>query len=110
MLVMGLILSVYLIVISNKFTNKIVEEMEKRRKLKEAELYSELFRASSSINELLDTFVSETLDEYKILHPEIFSVDYLSESVQEKIRSDVYIEINKKMSPALINQLNIIFN
>lgn len=107
---MGLMYLTSLIVIKNKIANFAMLEIEKRRKLKEQELYLEVFSKSSSLNELLDSYISEILDEYRVFNPQLFSGDYLSDSAQEKIAKDIIQTVKENMSPALMNQLNIVFN
>lgn len=89
---------------------QIVKELKKRRKLQEIALYSEMFRNITGIYDLLDSYIQERLNEYRIFNPDIFERGVLSNAQQAKIIKDVTVDVLYNMSPAFYSQLALVFD
>jgi len=87
-----------------------VKELKKRRKLQEIALYSEMFRNITGIYDLLDSYIQERLNEYRIFNPDIFERGVLSNAQQAKIIKDVTVDVLYNMSPAFYSQLALVFD
>lgn len=90
--------------------NQISQELKKRRRLQEVALYADMLRNTSNIYELLDSYITEKLEEYKIFNQEMFSKSTLTNAQQTQIARDVTVDIIDTMSPAFYSQLSVIFN
>jgi hypothetical protein len=89
---------------------EVNEELKKRRKLQEVALYSEMFKNVSSVYELLDSYINERFNEYKLFHPDIFEKGILNNTQQNTLTKEISVDVIDNMSPAFYNQLTLIFN
>lgn len=88
---------------------QISRELSKRRKIQEVVVYADMLRNTTSIYELLDSYITERLEEYKIFNPTVFEGS-LNNSMQTQISRDLTVDVLDTMSPAFYSQLTLIFN
>lgn len=88
---------------------QVAFELKSKRKLQEIALYSELFSNTNKIYELLDSYIQERFNEYKIFHIELTEKNITS-AEQTKIVKELTMDILDTMSPAFYRQLTLVFN
>lgn len=63
-----------------------------------------------NIYQILDRFILEVFNEYKILNLEFREFDYINSELEKNILEDIITLINYKISPQLLNKLYTIYD
>ena len=90
---------------------QISEDLKKKRKLHEIEVYNQVYMNTEGIYNLLDSYINERLDEYRVFHSDLFAgKSKLTDTEQTKISKDITIDVIETMSPSFYIQLTLVFN
>ena len=113
----SLVILIILIILSITIIGTIIfigieldKELKRKRKLQEVMVYADMFRNTTSIYELLDSYINELFDEYRVFNSEMFQKGILSNAEQTKIVKDITVNVIETISPAFYNQLSLVFN
>lgn len=88
----------------------LYKQLKKKNKLDELRTYREIYENEfDNLNNILDSFIEEKLNEYRIFNQDTFS-DYISDKMEEDILRGVMRLCLEDLSPILISQISIIYN
>ena len=101
-LIMGVVLYLLICAIKNKILMPYISYKTEERYLN--------VQVTEDTYAVLDRFISEIFDEYRILNLEFRDIEYINSEMEKNILEDIITLVNYKMSPQLLNKVYSIYD